>query len=122
VTAARAEGEKASKELGELKVELANANLLEASERTPLLAALEKVHVNQVYPTHRVFEVVLQKSTLLQIRRLILFYHKCKEQVDEFVWELTFAKRRNLREALERQPLLVALEKVHIKEVIAPYA
>ena len=49
--------------------------------------------VGQVpYLTQRVFTVVLHKSTPPQIRQLTLYYYLYEEQVDEFVWELTFAK------------------------------
>ena len=43
--------------------------------------------------TRSAFKVVLQKSTSPRIRQLILFYYLYKDQVEEFVWESTFAKR-----------------------------
>ena len=45
------------------------------------------------YLTQSVFTVVLQKSTSPQIRQPILYCYQYKDQVDGFVWELTFAKR-----------------------------
>jgi len=47
------------------------------------------IRVQGFYLTQSVFKFVLQKSTPPQIRQLILYYH----YVDEFEWELTFAKR-----------------------------
>jgi len=44
----------------------------------------------QSYPTRSVFKVVLQKSTAPP--ELILYYYYYKEQVDDFLWELTFLK------------------------------
>jgi len=42
--------------------------------------------------TESVLKVVLQESIPPQIRQLILYYYLYKQLVDEFVWELTFAK------------------------------
>ena len=47
----------------------------------------------EFYLTSSVFKVVWQKSNSPQIRQLILYFHSYEEQVDKFVWELTFAKR-----------------------------
>ena len=46
------------------------------------------------YLTDSVYKVVLLESIPAQIRQLILYYYKYKEQVDEFVRELTFAKQQ----------------------------
>ena len=51
----------------------------------------------KVYLTQSVFEVVLQKSILTQIRQLILYMSNSKGQVDGFVGKLTSAKRLCVR-------------------------
>ena len=43
--------------------------------------------------SHGVFEVALHESTPPRTCQLSLHYYLYKEQVDKFVWELTFAKR-----------------------------
>ena len=43
--------------------------------------------------TESVFNVVLQKSIPTQIRKLILYISMSEERVDEFMRELTSAKR-----------------------------
>ena len=43
--------------------------------------------------TESVYTVVLRKSIFAQTRQLILYISNKKGLVDEFVWELTFAKR-----------------------------
>ena len=47
----------------------------------------------RVHLTESVYKVVWLKSIPAQIRQLILDYYLNKEQVDEFVRELTFDKR-----------------------------
>ena len=45
------------------------------------------------YLTQSIFKDVLQKSSPAQIRQLILYNSNIEGSVDEFVRELTFAKR-----------------------------
>ena len=45
------------------------------------------------YLTPSVFKAVLQRSTPPKNRQLIIYCHLREEYVDEFVGELTFAKR-----------------------------
>ena len=45
------------------------------------------------YLTERVYNVVVQKSIAAQVRQLIIHIRNNKGSVDEFVRELTFAKR-----------------------------
>ena len=46
-----------------------------------------------LYPTDSVYKVILQDLIPAQIRQLILYISNSKRQVNEFWWELTFAKR-----------------------------
>jgi hypothetical protein len=46
------------------------------------------------YLTESANKLPLQKSVLAQIRQLILYHYEYKESVDDFVCELTCAKRR----------------------------
>ena len=47
----------------------------------------------RTYLTESIYKVVLQKSIAAQIRQLIVYHYQHEEQVDEFVLELTRAKR-----------------------------
>ena len=48
---------------------------------------------HQSYLTESVYNVIFQKSIPAQIRQSNLYMSKNRGNVDEFVWESTFAKR-----------------------------
>ena len=52
-----------------------------------------KVFSYESYLTESVYKVVVQKSIPAQIRQRTLYISTDQRYVDEFVWELTFAKR-----------------------------
>ena len=55
------------------------------------------------YLTHTVYEVVLQKSTPVQIRQRILQISNIKGQADVFVWKLTLGLKDTVSETRPRQ-------------------
>ena len=59
--------------------------------KTPTIGTRNQT--SEIYLAEIVHKVVLQKSILVQIRQLILYMSDNKGKVDEFVRELTGAKR-----------------------------
>ena len=57
--------------------------------RVPASALVLRRH----HLTQNVVRVVFQKSPPPQICQPTLYYYKYKEQIDGYVWKLTFAKR-----------------------------